>query len=259
MPFLLFFGDCCNVIYYNSEFRSQNSAPARRDASKVRMIFRGFVMKTRVLFGLVSVFVVVLFGGCSPVHKGSVSIFDGKSFEGWEGNLDSFRIEDGAIVGGSLERKVPRNEFLCTTKEYRDFELRLKVKLVGDPATANAGIQIRSRRRPNHHEMIGYQADMGQHYWGCLYDESRRNRILAKPDAGELRRVLKAGDWNQYVIRCVGRRVELWLNGYKTVDYVEEDESVEQAGLIGLQIHSGPPTEAWYKDINIEVLSDARE
>ena len=180
-----------------------------------------------------------------------VSLFDGKTFTGWEGNLDWFRIEDGAIVAGSLQKAAPRNEFLCTTKEYRDFELRLKVKLLGNPAQANAGIQIRSRRIPNHHEMIGYQADMGQQYWACLYDESRRNKILAQPEAETLKTALKPGQWNDYVIRCEGRRIQLWLNGVQTVDYTETDEAIEQTGLIGVQIHSGPPTEAWYKDIQI--------
>ncbi|HON93494.1 MAG TPA: DUF1080 domain-containing protein [Sedimentisphaerales bacterium] len=181
----------------------------------------------------------------------AISLFDGKTLRGWESNLDWFRVEDGAIVAGNLKKTIPRNEFLCTTKAYGDFELRLKVKLLGDPAHANAGIQIRSRRIPNHNEMIGYQADMGQHYWGCLYDESRRNKILAQPAAEVLKKALKPGDWNQYVIRCEGRRVQLWLNGVQTVDYTEPDESIEQTGLIGLQIHSGPASEAWYKDIEI--------
>lgn len=184
----------------------------------------------------------------------TIALFDGKTFDGWEGNLDYFRIEDGAIVGGSLDKAIPRNEFLCTKKEYGDFELRLKVKLLGDLARANAGIQIRSRRIPNHHEMIGYQADMGQKYWGCLYDESRRNKILAQPDAETLQKALKPGAWNDYVIRCTGRRVQLWLNGVQTVDYTEPDTVLEQTGLIGLQIHSGPPSEAWYKDITITPL-----
>jgi hypothetical protein len=185
----------------------------------------------------------------------AVSLFDGKTLSGWEGNLDWFRVEDGAIVAGSLKKAVPRNEFLCTTKAYGDFELRLKVKLLGDPAQANAGIQIRSRRIPNHNEMIGYQADMGQHYWGCLYDESRRNKILAQPAGDVLKKALKPGDWNQYVIRCEGRRVQVWLNGVQTVDYTEPDESIEQTGLIGLQIHSGPPSEAWYKNIQITEIA----
>jgi hypothetical protein len=187
----------------------------------------------------------------------AVSLFDGRTFAGWEGNLDWFRIEDGAIVAGSLNKPIPRNEFLCTTREFGDFELRLQVRLLGDLARANAGIQIRSRRIPNHHEMIGYQADMGQHYWACLYDESRRRTILAKPDPEVMQKALKPGQWNDYVIRCEGPRIRLWLNGVQTVDYVESDESIEQTGLIGLQVHSGPPTEAWYKDITIRRLDGA--
>ena len=179
----------------------------------------------------------------------SVSIFDGKTFAGWEGDLELFRIEDGAIVGGTLKDRIVRNEFLCAKSEYSNFELRLKVKLLGD--NANAGIQIRSRRIPDHHEMIGYQADMGQHYWGCLYDESRRRKVLAGPDRTEMDKVLKAGEWNDYVIRCQGKRIQLWINGFQTVDYTEEDDSIEQDGLIGLQIHGGGPSEAWYKDITI--------
>ncbi len=184
--------------------------------------------------------------------EGFQSLFDGKTFDGWEGNLKVFRIEDGAIVGGSLKEKVARNEFLCTTKSYADFELRLKFKLLGKGA--NAGVQIRSQRIPNHHEMKGYQADLGDGYWGCLYDESRRNRVLAGPPQAERSKLVKPDDWNEYVIRCEGRRIQLWINGRQTVDYTEPDESIPQTGVIGLQIHGGPPSEAWYKDIFIREL-----
>ncbi len=200
------------------------------------------------------------FGPRPPSNRGqdardtANALFDGKTFDGWEGNLDYFRIEDGAIVAGSLSKRTPRNEFLSTKKAYGNFELRLKVKLLGDPKSANAGIQIRSRRVPNSSEMSGYQADMGQQYWGCLYDESRRNRVLVQADAAGVRKALKAGDWNEYVIRCVGPRIQLWLNGYQTVDYTEPDKSIEQTGLIGVQIHAGPPAEAWYKDITIRAI-----
>ena len=107
-----------------------------------------------------------------------------RAFEGWEGDTDkTFRIQDGAVVGGSLSAKVPRNEFLCTRKSYKNFVLRVKFKLLG--TGANAGVQIRSKRIPNHHEVIGYQADMGDpEWWGCLYDESRRKKVLAKADLG---------------------------------------------------------------------------
>jgi hypothetical protein len=181
-----------------------------------------------------------------------VKLFDGKSLTGWEGNQQFFRIEQGAIVGGTLKAAIPRNEFLCTRQEYGDFVLRLKVKLAGDPAKANAGIQLRSKRIPNDHEVIGYQADMGQHYWGALYDESRRKKVLASPNADELAKHLKRDDWNDYEIRAEGKRIRLAINRFQTVDYTETDAAIEQRGCICLQIHSGPPSEAWYKDIRIE-------
>jgi hypothetical protein len=183
--------------------------------------------------------------------KGAL-LFDGKSFDGWEGNLDIFRIEDGAIVGGSLKKDVARNEFLCTKKEYGDFELRLKFKLLGKGA--NAGVQIRTKRIPNHHEVSGYQADLGDGYWGALYDESRRNKILAAPKAGTLDKVLKKDDWNDYRIRCEGKRIQLWVNGVQTVDYTEKDEGIADKGVIAVQIHGGPPSEAWYKEISVVEL-----
>jgi hypothetical protein len=194
----------------------------------------------------------------APRPHETITLFDGTSLRGWEGEMDWFRMEDGALVAGSMERAIPRNEFICTTSQYRDFELRLQVRLKGDPAKANAGIQIRSRRIPGHHEMIGYQADMGQHYWGALYDESRRRKVLAQPEPAQLTRILKPDDWNDYVIRCEGRRIQLWINGFQTVDYTEPDSQIEQTGIIGLQVHSGPPTEAWYRDITLRPLSPVR-
>jgi hypothetical protein len=181
-------------------------------------------------------------------------IFDGKSFSGWEGNLKLFRIEDGAIVGGTLKEPIARNEFLCTTRTYGDFELRLKVKLLGGE-NANAGIQFRTKRIPDHHEVIGYQADMGPGWWGALYDESRRKKVLAGPDQAKMKAVVKPDQWNDYVVRAEGPRIQLWLNGIQTVDYTESDPAIDAQGVIAVQIHSGPPTEAWYKDISVVDLT----
>jgi len=193
--------------------------------------------------------------GQSLDKRAPVPIFDGKSFSGWEGNRAIFRIEQGAIVGGSLHDKIARNEFLCTTRTYGDFELRVKVKLLGGDA-ANAGIQFRTRRIPDNHEVIGYQADLGQNYWGSLYDESRRKKTLKSPDAAQIKGVVRVGDWNDYVIRAEGTRIRLWLNGVQTVDYTEEDPSIDTTGVIAVQIHAGPPSEAWYKDITLLDLTN---
>ena len=201
------------------------------------------------MFGIVTLLLAFAAGQASRERP----LFDGRTFNGWEGDLKLFRIEEGAIVGGSFAGKIVRNEFLCTTRSYGDFELRLKVKLLGGDK-ANAGIQFRTARIPNHHEVIGYQADMGTGWWGALYDESRRNRVLEGPDQTKLKEVVKPDEWNDYVIRAEGKRVQLWLNGVQTVDYVEEDAAIPSSGLICVQIHSGPPSEAWYKDIIITEL-----
>jgi hypothetical protein len=196
--------------------------------------------------------------GCLPAVAGEPSwtaLFDGKSFSGWEGNLQEFRIQDRAVVGGALARPVPRNEYLCSTQRYRDFELRLSFRLVGE--NVNAGVQFRSDRVPGKSEMVGYQADMGQKYWGCLYDE-RRHKLLAGPTPEEQQKLIHRGDWNDYVIRAEGRHVQLWLNGHKTVDYTEPDAKIPQEGVFGLQIHKGPASEAWYKNLQIRILP-ARE
>lgn len=183
-------------------------------------------------------------------EEGFTPIFDGKTLDGWEGNEKMFRVEDGAIVAGTLKEKIPNNEFLATKKEYDDFELRLKVKLV--PAGGNAGVQFRTKRIPNHHEVSGYQADVGQGWWGKLYDESRRNKILAGED--KLGDKLKSEDWNDYVIRAEGNRIQLWVNGVQTVDYTEKEENIATKGIIAVQIHGGGPAEARYKDIRIQEL-----
>ena len=184
-----------------------------------------------------------------------IPLFDGKTFTGWDGDTEkTWRIEDGVIVGGSLDAVVPRNEFLCTTKTYGDFELRVKFKLLGDPEKVNAGVQIRTKRIPKHHEVIGYQADIGQGYWGALYDESRRNKVLAAPDGETRKKAVKIDDWNEYVIRCEGPRIRLTLNGVQTVDYSEPDEKVERDGVIGLQVHGGAKAKVFYKDITIVEL-----
>jgi hypothetical protein len=203
-------------------------------------------MKRLLLFSLLATTVA---------HAAPIALFDGKSFAGWEGDTaKSWRIEQGAIVGGSLTEKVPHNEFLCTTKEFENFELRVKFKLIGKEGFVNGGVQFRSKRVPNDFEASGYQADLGDGFWGALYDESRRNKVLVMPDKDVVAKAVKKDDWNEYVIRCEGPRIQLSINGVQTVDYTEPDAAIPRRGIIGLQIHGGGKAEAWYKEITVEEL-----
>lgn len=193
-----------------------------------------------------------------PKSTHRVRLFDGKTFSGWAGDTQkTWRIEGEALVGGSLQETVPHNDFLTTSKEYKNFDLRLKVKLIGNAGFMNGGIQVRSQRLQDpSYEMSGYQADMGEGYWASLYDESRRNKTLIQPDPELLKRLLKPNDWNDYIIRCEGNRIRLWLNGTLAVDYTEYEPNIPQKGYIGLQIHGGGKSEASYKAISIEELPE---
>lgn len=198
----------------------------------------------------------------SSVHaepKGK-PLFDGKTFDGWEGDTQkTWRIDDGTITAGSLEKAAPRNEFLATKKRYKDFELTLKFKINGKKRV-NAGVQFRTERVPNHHEVSGYQADIAPNYDGHLYDESRRRKMLAEPDAATRKKAQAAigkDGWNTYRIRAEGDRIQLWFNGVKTVDYTEKDKKIPRDGIIALQIHGGMQATIAYKDIVIKELQGA--
>jgi hypothetical protein len=188
--------------------------------------------------------------------KEVVSLFDGFTFNGWEGDtLKTWRIEDKMIIGGSLRKNVPENNFLCTSRSYRNFMLKFKIKLVGQEGFINAGLQFRSVRATNpSNEMIGYQADWGKEYWASLYDESRRNKTLASPDSTKVLTWINQNNWNDYLIRAENNRIRLFINGHKAVDYVESDASIPLSGLIGLQIHGGGKAEVYFKELYIKEL-----
>lgn len=189
-------------------------------------------------------------------EDGFLPLFDGKLLTNWEGKGYWFRVEDKAIVAGRLDERIPNNFFLCTTRTFGDFELRLQVKVIGEGV--NAGIQFRTQRIPGSDEVSGYQADVGgvreRSVWGALYDESRRKRMLAEPNPELIARIVRPDDWNDYVIRCVGPKIELFLNGVQTVDYTEQEPDIAKEGVIAVQIHSGPPSEAWYRHLRIKPL-----
>ncbi len=207
-------------------------------------------------------------------------LFDGTVLAGWEGKAYWFRTNDKTIIAGRLEKPIPDNQFLCTTDTFADFDLRLEVRMRGE--NPNAGVQFRSRRPRSSDgvpatEVVGYQADMGHAWgrsvWGGLYDESRRRKMLAEPktpfdvkwttsqapatqsgdDSDDTKSAVPETEWVSMRIVCKGDQIEIFLNDQLTVRYTETDPEIPRLGVIGVQIHSGPPAEAEYR--NIRVLS----
>ena len=182
-------------------------------------------------------------------EPGFRSLFNGKDLTGWEGDLSLWKVADKMIVGDSAG--IPHNQFLMTKEEFGDFELKLEFRL--KDGIGNSGVQFRTKRIPNSTEVSGYQADIGENYWGCLYDESRRNKILVKPPA-DFESSLKKGDWNDYTIRAHGDQILLKVNGVTTVDYKEPDPEIARQGIIALQVHSGGPMKVEFRNIRIKSL-----
>ena len=197
----------------------------------------------------------LLMGLTAETCTAATSIFDGRSFAGWEGNTNSvWRIVNGAITAGSFDRVEPRNEFLATVRQYTNFQLRVRFKIQGTEAL-NAGVQFRTQRIPNHHKVSGYQADIGTGVDGHLYDESRRNRMLASPSKSAVERALRstsAEGWHEYRISAINQRILIWLNGVQMIEFNEPDPAIPRSGIIALQIHGGMKGTIAYKDIEIE-------
>ena len=194
----------------------------------------------------------------SLVFAAPVSLFDGKSFDGWEGNTETvWRIQDGVIVGGSLLGN-PQNEFLASTKSYKNFHLRFDYKIVGTEGFVNGGMQFRSKRITDpSNEMSGYQADIGAGYSGYIYDESRRRKFLAEADQEFVERLEKTGDWNHCEVVTTGRQILVFINGQRTAIWVENEPDIEQSGKIALQIHGNCKAEISFRNISIDELPDS--
>ena len=153
------------------------------------------------------------------------------------------------IVGDSAG--IPKNQFLATKKQYENFELRLEFRLHG--GKGNSGIQFRSKRVPESHEVEGYQADIGENYWGCLYDEHRRRKVLVQAPP-KLGKVLNKEGWNRYMIRAQGNHIVMKINGITTVDYTEQQADIPRRGIIAVQVHSGPPLRIDFRKLRIREL-----
>ncbi|MEY3129901.1 MAG: hypothetical protein RLY12_273, partial [Verrucomicrobiota bacterium] len=208
-----------------------------------------------------------LFAGLLGLCAAPISLFDGKTLTGWDGDPKVWRVENGEIVGGSLQGNL-RNDFLTSKRSFYNFRLTLEYKLIGTEGFVNGGVQFRSQRATNPpNEMIGYQADIGHGHTGSLYDESRRKKFLARAGTGvgaygvkadtEIAELEKKGEWNKYEIRAEGPRITIFLNGKATLDYTETDPSVDDAyGLIGLQIHGNCKAEIRFRNITLDPMTE---
>ncbi|MCX8156593.1 MAG: DUF1080 domain-containing protein [Verrucomicrobiae bacterium] len=177
-----------------------------------------------------------------------VSLFDGQTLKGWvqRGGKALYEVKDGVIEGTTVAGTP--NSFLCTEKEYGDFELELELKV--DPRL-NSGIQIRSQcfdkdttvewqgktLKIPAKRVHGYQVevDPSARAWsGGIYDEGRRGWLQDLKDKPEARKAFKTNDWNHYRILCQGSSIKTWINGVPAADL---QDSMTPKGFIALQVH----------------------
>lgn len=182
------------------------------------------------------------------------SLFDGTTLEGWtqKNGTAKYSVDEGTILG--VTEKGSPNSFLCSDKDYSDFELTFEVKVHDQ---LNSGVQIRSKSLPefNNGRVHGPQVEIeaGPAEAGYVYGEATGRGWLSphqpKTDA------MKNGQWNRFVIRAVGPRIQTWINGEKIEDIY--DETSFQSGFIGLQVHGvgdrGPFDVRW-RDIRIKEI-----
>jgi putative membrane-bound dehydrogenase-like protein len=169
--------------------------------------------------------------------------FNGRDLTGWTGDTQLWSVENGEIVGSSPGLR--HNTFLLSDLAVDDFKLSFDIKLKDN--VGNSGVQFRSEPLNGFNEVRGYQADVGPTWWGKLYEENGRALLWEK--SGESH--VKNGEWNHYEIEAIGSRVRTWINGQLCVDL--DDPDGKRAGILALQIHSGPPMEVRFKNLQLEV------
>ena len=173
-------------------------------------------------------------------EKNAANLFNGRDLTGWQGNMELWSVDNGELVGRSQGLK--KNEFLISDMAAANFKLTFEVKLVGN--AGNSGVQFRST--PEEHGVKGYQADIGEGWWGKLYEEEGRG--LLWPKSGEEH--VKKGQWNKYEIVADGRQIKTYINGELCVDL--DDAPGARRGIFALQLHSGGATEVRFRNFVLE-------
>ncbi|MEH6307942.1 DUF1080 domain-containing protein [Olivibacter sp. CPCC 100613] len=215
-----------------------------------------------------------------------VAIFDGKTLAGWEGDTSYWRVEDGKIIGErkASDEPLKRNTFLIWKDgQPADFELELQYKISSE---GNSGVNYRSERISEiPFALKGYQADIDgkNKYTGQLYEERKRTTLAYRgqvvevqdtpagesknnawtglfvkdtlADDAKLRAAIKENDWNTCHIVAKGNRLQHYINGVLMSEVLDDDQKNRRnAGLIGVQIHVGPPMKVEFKDIKLKTV-----
>jgi hypothetical protein len=185
---------------------------------------------------------------CAAAQEpGFVSIFDGKTLDGWDGDPRLWSVRDGAIVGSTDGVPLDGNSFLIAKRDYSDFILRADTKL----RNHNSGIQFRSEALPNW-VVRGLQADMAEgNWWGSIYDEKGKRGAIVNGWKGKAEKVVRPHDWNGYAITCDGDFTQLKVNGLVTA---ELHDASKLSGVIALQLHTGTPMQVEFRNIRIKEL-----
>jgi hypothetical protein len=243
-------------------------------------MFESNLTRRRLLKGAAAAGLVVAASHIVPAKTWGAeakAIFNGKDLTDWDGDPKFWSVQDGAITGlTTAENPTKGNTFLVWRGgTLKDFELSMMFKLENH----NSGVQYRSKTVDNDAGkwvMGGYQADMDEAntYTGGLYEERGRG-ILAKPgqkvtigsdgkpkvtgtlaDPKEIKAKIKDKDWNELVIIAQGNHLVQKLNGLATVDITDDDEKRRAMdGLLGFQVHAGPPMKVQFKEVMLKVLA----
>ena len=208
-------------------------------------------------------------------NDGFVPIFDGKSLNGWEGDSRYWRVEDGEIVGEVTPATLlKQNNFLIWRGgQPANFELKVQFRI---SAQGNSGVNYRSEEIEGTKYLLrGYQADIdgANRYTGQNYEERGRTFLAPrgtityvatgkKPaviaqigSADELKRWVKNGDWNEYEVIARGNVLIHVLNGHVMCEVIDDDtEHRKMSGLIGVQVHVGPPMKIEYRNMLLKQL-----
>ncbi len=236
-------------------------------------------MKIMLRYGTVVIAVLgsVVNASAAAQEEGFQSLFDGKTLDGWKAaDMSFWSVEDGAITAKiTSDKPLTANLYLIWQGgELADFELKMKHRVFGSPKI-NCGFQFRSRELRNH-DLLGYQMDnnLDTPWLVRLYEEHGRHtlawrgeRVVIGADGGRTVGKLedaqgpaafKLEEWQEYHLTCIGPRLTLAVNG-KVVAEVTDHDPKHQAlqGILALQLHTGPPTVAQFKDLRLKILKPA--